>query len=128
MGIGAMKWAEGEGELAAPGSQALENPNLPVVLNTTQHLWFQACTMLLMRYALFWGIMQRQMVILYRHFGTTYQSQNVSRQLQFDAAYTPERSHHTTYLYYVMLSLCRTPNIINWNFPMPYSYNFCKNK
>jgi hypothetical protein len=36
--------------------------------------WFQASAAMLMRSALFWGITQRRVVILYRRFGTTYRS------------------------------------------------------
>jgi hypothetical protein len=36
--------------------------------------WFQASAMMLMRYALFWVITRRQMVMLDRRFGTTYRS------------------------------------------------------
>jgi hypothetical protein len=35
---------------------------------------FQASAAMLMRSALFWGVTQRQVVILYRRFGTTYRS------------------------------------------------------
>jgi hypothetical protein len=35
---------------------------------------FQASAVMLMRSALFWGITQRRVVILYRRFGTTYRS------------------------------------------------------
>jgi hypothetical protein len=36
--------------------------------------WFQASAAMLMRFALFWGITQRRVLILYRRFGTTYRS------------------------------------------------------
>ena len=38
---------------------------------------------ILQRYAIFYDIMQRRVVIPYRRFGTTYRSQNVGTQLSF---------------------------------------------
>jgi hypothetical protein len=37
-------------------------------------IWFQASAALFVTSALFWGVTQRRMVILYRRFGTTYRS------------------------------------------------------
>jgi hypothetical protein len=37
-------------------------------------VWFQASAAMLMRSAVLWGVMQRWVVILYQHFGTTHQS------------------------------------------------------
>jgi hypothetical protein len=36
--------------------------------------WFQASAAMMMRSALFWGVTQGRVVILYRRFGTTYRS------------------------------------------------------
>jgi hypothetical protein len=50
--------------------------NIPVRLADYDKLnccaWFQAYAAMLMKSALFWDITQRRVVVLYRHFGTTY--------------------------------------------------------
>jgi hypothetical protein len=40
----------------------------------TVHPWFQASAAMLMRSTLFWDVTRRRVVILYRRFGTMYQS------------------------------------------------------
>ena len=42
------------------------------VVNTVMNAWFQASTATWMRYALFWDVTQRTVVIPHRRFGTNY--------------------------------------------------------
>ena len=44
------------------------------VWNNFHYVWFQGSAAKWMRTALFWVIMQQVVIILYWHFGTTYQS------------------------------------------------------
>jgi hypothetical protein len=50
---------------------------------------------MLMRTALFWGITQRRVVILYQHFGTTYRSHLQGSRSPFLDFLTLEDGTHT---------------------------------
>jgi hypothetical protein len=58
-----------------------------------------------MRSALFWDITRRRVVIVYRRFGTTYRShtfsQNVVKQLPYDARNFPEERRSLCSLYHL---------------------------
>jgi hypothetical protein len=79
-----------------------------------KYLWLQASAAMLMRSALFWGIRQRRVVTLYRHFGTTYRyhlqeqyfltledgtdtlSRNVGKGLPLEAALYPRKAEFSS--------------------------------